>query len=149
MYYLASVYLRHALRTACTAYGKHYGRHALRTACAAYGMHCVRHALCDALGALIDAAGQIATAAASTMGGLVPARLIVGVGSATGGSTGAAASAYQMDVLAKSPEHSGRLLGLIQALQSALQRASQRALQSALQSALHRALHRAFTWCIT
>ena len=68
------------------------------------------------LGAVLDAAGQIATAAASTMTGLVPARLLVGVGSATGGSTGAAASAYQMDVLSKYPEHSGRLLGLIQAL---------------------------------
>ena len=56
------------------------------------------------------------TAAASTMTQLVPARLIVGVGSATGGSTGAAATAYQMDVLAKYPEHSGRLLGVIQAL---------------------------------
>ena len=68
------------------------------------------------LGAIIDALGQIMTAAASTMTQLVPARLVVGVGSATGGSTGAAATAYQMDVLAKYPEHSGRLLGLIQAL---------------------------------
>ena len=68
------------------------------------------------LGAVIDALGQIMTAAASSMTQLVPARLVVGVGSATGGSTGAAATAYQMDVLAKYPEHSGRLLGLIQAL---------------------------------
>ena len=67
-------------------------------------------------GAIVDALGQIMTAAASTMTQLVPARLIVGVGSATGGSTGAAATAYQMDVLAKYPEHSGRLLGVIQAL---------------------------------
>lgn len=67
-------------------------------------------------GALIDTCGQIATGAARTMGQLVPARLVVGVGSATGGSTGAAASAYQMDVVSKYPEHSGLLLGLIQAL---------------------------------
>ena len=40
------------------------------------------------LGAIVDALGQIMTAAASTMTQLVPARLIVGVGSATGGSTG-------------------------------------------------------------
>lgn len=67
-------------------------------------------------GALIDAIGQLATALSVTIGQLVPARLIVGVGSATGSVTGPATTAYTMDVIGKYPDHSGTLLGVLQAV---------------------------------
>lgn len=66
-------------------------------------------------GALIDGVGQFLTAWSSTLGQLVPARLLVGVGSATGGTVGTATTAYTMDVVGKYPEHSGLLLGITQA----------------------------------
>ena len=65
------------------------------------------------VGAVLDALGQFSTAAATSLGALVPARLLVGVGSATGGT---AATAYLMDVVGKYPERSGLLLGAVQAV---------------------------------
>eukprot|EP00966_Prymnesium_polylepis_P039351 912997-Prymnesium_polylepis.2 len=47
---------------------------------------------------------------------LLPARLLIGVGSATGSVTGPAATAYTQDVVGKYPEHSGLLLGGILAV---------------------------------
>ena len=67
-------------------------------------------------GSIIDSMGQFATGLATSIGSLVPARLLVGVGSATGSVTGPATLAYQMDVVGKFPEHSGQLLGTIQAM---------------------------------
>ena len=67
-------------------------------------------------GALIDAIGQLVTALSVSIGQLVPARLIVGVGSATGSVTGPATTAYTMDVVGKYPDHSGVLLGVLQAV---------------------------------
>lgn len=64
-------------------------------------------------GAVIDALGQFSTAAATSLGALVPARLLVGIGSATGGT---AATAYLMDVVGKYPARSGLLLGAVQAI---------------------------------
>jgi MFS family permease len=66
-------------------------------------------------GALIDALGHIATALSTGFASLIPARLIVGVGSATGSAVGPAATAYTYDVVGKYPDHSGLLLGLVQA----------------------------------
>jgi MFS family permease len=67
------------------------------------------------VGAVIDALGQFATATSHSLAQLVPARLLVGVGSATGGTVGTATTAYTMDVVGKYPEHSGLLLGIMQA----------------------------------
>jgi len=64
-------------------------------------------------GALIDALGQFGTALSVSLTQLVPARLLVGMGSATGGT---ATTAYTMDVVGKFPEHSGLLLGMVQAI---------------------------------
>ncbi len=66
-------------------------------------------------GALIDGAGQFATAASKTLVQLVPARLVIGVGTAIGSVTGPATMAYTQDVVGKYPEHSGLLLGALQA----------------------------------
>ena len=66
-------------------------------------------------GALLDAVGQFLTASATTISGLVPARLIIGVGSATGSVTGPATLAYTMDVVGKYPAQAGLLNGVIQA----------------------------------
>lgn len=71
---------------------------------------------CLVWGSLIDAAGQLATGLSTALAPLVPARLLVGVGSATGGVTGPATTAYTMDVVGNFPDHSGTLLGLIQAV---------------------------------
>ena len=65
------------------------------------------------VGGVLDALGQFSTAAATSLGALVPARLLVGVGSSTGGT---AATAYLMDVVGKYPERSGLLLGAVQAI---------------------------------
>ena len=66
-------------------------------------------------GAVIDGLGQFLTAAAASASQLVPARLLVGVGTAVGSVTGPATLAYTMDVVGKYPEHSGLLLGALQA----------------------------------
>ena len=68
------------------------------------------------LGSILDGVGQFMTAGASSIGTLVPARLIIGVGSATGSVTGPATLAYTMDVVGKYPDHSGLLNGVIQAV---------------------------------
>jgi len=68
------------------------------------------------LGTLLDGIGQLLTAGASTISSLVPARLVVGVGSAVGSVTGPATTAYTQDVLAKYPEHAGVLNGIVQAV---------------------------------
>ena len=65
------------------------------------------------LGTLIEAAGSFATAFATTLSDLIPARLLVGAGSAAGTSAGAA---YTMDVVGRYPEHTGLLLGTTQAI---------------------------------
>ena len=59
---------------------------------------------------------EVLTASSTTLGQLVPARLLVGVGSATGGTVGTATTAYTMDVVGKYPEHSGVIFGAIQVL---------------------------------
>ncbi len=59
---------------------------------------------------------EVITASSTTLNQLVPARLLVGVGSATGGTVGTATTAYTMDVVGKFPEHSGVLFGAIQVL---------------------------------
>ena len=65
------------------------------------------------VGGILDAAGQLCTAAATSLWQLVPARLLVGIGSATSWTS---TQAYTMDVVGKYPQHSGLLLGLIQAI---------------------------------
>jgi len=67
------------------------------------------------LGTFLDCIGQFWTAAATSVAPLVPARLLVGVGSATGSVTGPATTAYTQDVVGKYPQHSGLLLGALQA----------------------------------
>ena len=59
--------------------------------------------------------GQFLTAFSTSIATLVPARLLIGIGSATGSVTGPATQAYTQDVVGKFPEQSGLLLGLIQA----------------------------------
>ncbi|EOD33991.1 hypothetical protein EMIHUDRAFT_122807, partial [Emiliania huxleyi CCMP1516] len=63
-------------------------------------------------GAIVDGVGCIATACAGGLGSMVSARLLMGAGSAVGGS---AATAYAMDVLSLYPKHKGRLLGALNA----------------------------------
>ena len=71
---------------------------------------------CLVWGSLIDAAGQLATGLSTALAPLVPARLLVGVGSATAASRAPRRPAYTMDVVGNFPDHSGTLLGLIQAV---------------------------------
>lgn len=65
------------------------------------------------LGSLLDAIGQYGTAVASGLRQLALPRLLIGVGSA---SSACATQAYTLDVVGKFPQHSGLLLGLIQAV---------------------------------
>ena len=67
------------------------------------------------VGALFDGIGQVMTATSTTIGQLLPARLVVGVGSATGSVNGAATMAYTMDVVGKYPDQAGLLNGVLQA----------------------------------
>ena len=68
------------------------------------------------VGAILDGLGQFATAASSTIFQLVPARLLIGVGTAVGSVTGPATMAYTQDVVSRYPDHSGFLLGALQAV---------------------------------
>ena len=63
-------------------------------------------------GSFLDGVGCIGTAVAGGLPVMVGARLVMGSGSAIAGAAGAA---YSMDVLAKFPDHKGRLIGLLQA----------------------------------
>ena len=63
-------------------------------------------------GVVIDGIGSLCTAYASSLGQMVPARLIVGAGSACGTTAG---GAYTMDVVGRYPAHIGLLLGVAQA----------------------------------
>ena len=65
------------------------------------------------LGSLLDAIGQYGTAVASGLRQLALPRLLIGVGSA---SSACSTQAYTLDVVGKFPQHSGLLLGLIQAV---------------------------------
>lgn len=65
------------------------------------------------IGGVLDAVGQYGTALATGLTDLTPARLLIGVGSAT---TATASQAYTLDVVGKFPNHSGLLLGLVQAV---------------------------------
>ena len=77
--------------------------------------------LCDVIGrkppliagALVDALGACLTGTATGLTQLVPARLLVGIGSATGWT---ATTTYTMDVVGKYPQHSGLLFGIVQAV---------------------------------
>jgi MFS family permease len=62
-------------------------------------------------GSFLDAAGNLGTAAASGLNGMVGARLVMGGGSSIAGN---AAEAYMMDVVAQCPQHKGRILGAVQ-----------------------------------
>ena len=60
-------------------------------------------------GAIVDGVGCIATACAGGLGSMVSARLLMGAGSAVGGS---ATTAYAMDVLSIYPKHTGEAVFL-------------------------------------
>jgi len=65
------------------------------------------------LGALVDGCGSLATAAATSLSSLVPARLAVGAGSSM---LATAEQAYLMDVVERFPNNTGALLGTVQAV---------------------------------
>lgn len=62
------------------------------------------------IGCIIDGVGCLATASATGLTSMIHARLVMGSGTAI---AGAASSAYTMDVVAKFPQHKGRMLGAI------------------------------------
>ena len=62
------------------------------------------------IGCVIDGLGCLATASATGLTSMINARLVMGGGTAI---AGAASSAYTMDVVAKFPQHKGRMLGAI------------------------------------
>ena len=62
------------------------------------------------IGCVIDGLGCLATASATGLTSMIGARLVMGGGTAI---AGAASSAYTMDVVAKFPQHKGRMLGAI------------------------------------
>lgn len=64
------------------------------------------------IGSVVEAVGSLGTALATSLGTMLAPRLLVGAGSA---GTGAAGTAYMMDVVDKFPAHKGFLLGTIQA----------------------------------
>ena len=61
-------------------------------------------------GAVLDGIGQLLTAWSKGVAQLLPARAVVGVGTAVGSVTGPATLAYTMDVVGKFPDYSGLLL---------------------------------------
>jgi MFS family permease len=62
------------------------------------------------IGCIIDGVGCLATASATGLTSMINARLVMGSGTAI---AGAASSAYTMDVVAKFPQHKGRMIGAI------------------------------------
>jgi DHA1 family multidrug resistance protein-like MFS transporter len=64
-------------------------------------------------GVLVDGVGCLLTASATGLGQMVPARLLVGAGSACGTTAG---GAYTMDVVGRYPAHIGTLLGTANAI---------------------------------
>mmetsp|Transcript_27865 Transcript_27865/g.56074 ORF Transcript_27865/g.56074 Transcript_27865/m.56074 type:complete len:188 (-) Transcript_27865:691-1254(-) len=60
------------------------------------------------IGSLIEGIGSLGTATATSLGAMLPPRLLVGAGSAAATT---AAQAYTMDVVDRYPNHKGVLLG--------------------------------------